>query len=194
MQQEINFYALMKRRRWWDDWLEPERLWRIWLVWLGFLLLIFLKDVFQVYSSSQRLQADSRKLQDAKLYLDDIVIKASGVDMKEALEKLAPTTGKGGLLFPASHSMPAVLETLAGIEIPGVWLTGFHLSNSGKDILLSGATINPASAQAYLEQLKQQSAFRNVSFQLGEIRRAESASKPGQAWMVFQIAGKVEHR
>jgi Tfp pilus assembly protein PilN len=66
--------------------------------------------------------------------------------------------------FKSSQSYSSFLRAFSNKAMPGVWLTGFSLSDGGNDIEITGRALQPGLVPAYIKSLKSESAFAGKSF------------------------------
>ncbi|MEB0134705.1 PilN domain-containing protein [Actimicrobium sp. CCC2.4] len=68
----------------------------------------------------------------------------------------------------------AILQALARQIGSGIWLTGLTIAHAGTDVSLQGKTLSPELIPAYLNRLKQESAFSELQFSVLEMHLPES--------------------
>lgn len=80
------------------------------------------------------------------------------------------------------------LNTFAETITPGVWLTEIEIENGGRDIILTGQTLNSDDVIAFIRALNNNPLFSktNLQFKLKNLEKVED-KKTSQVWFDFTI-------
>lgn len=84
------------------------------------------------------------------------------------------------------------LTAFARQSFDGLWLTGFSLSHSGRDVVLEGRAVNPEAVPGYVRRLNRELIMRGHVFSELEMRRPEAAGTdkvtPAPRFIEFRLA------
>lgn len=90
--------------------------------------------------------------------------------------------------FARSAGYSAYLAALARQIVPGLWLTGLHITGAGESLTLRGRSTAPELVPRYLQKLSTEKSLSGTRFQVFQITRPDTpASSATTSYLEFMV-------
>ncbi len=105
-------------------------------------------------------------LKKSKLLEDEIARMSRELKRRETIAKVLSSGSYGN-----THGFSSYFEALARGYTKGAWLTDIRIGDGGKQVSLTGETVNPELVPVYIKKLSDSPVFRKKSFNELELSR-----------------------
>ena len=85
---------------------------------------------------------------------------------------------------PGSGGFSGFFQAFTRQVVNGLWITGFDISNGGRDILISGGTLTPDLVAEFISRLSNEKQLQGMHFSVLHMDRAD----PRQGWVAFTLS------
>jgi hypothetical protein len=157
MQQEINLFKFVKLPI--KSVLDAEVFGILFGGFFGFLMLVFLITLFHQARLSSTAEVAKNNLEAKRR---ELVALAGRYPESGIPSQILDSTR----LPMCNTKFSSFLESFSQAVIPGIWLTEITIAQSGHEISLKGHALRALEVQQFLLQLKQQSLFANLAFDI----------------------------
>lgn len=131
----------------------------------------------EAVNTDRQLDGLTKKLDDiSRQFGERLQSKDLQSRIKEAETEVADKQRLQELLRTARFNTQGFSEFLIAFarqHTPGIWLTGFDIVGSGKELTLSGRSTQPELVPRYLLRLSAEKRLRGIEFQTFQMNRAD---------------------
>lgn len=197
MNQQINLYHPIFRRQ------EKKFSARAMFQASGLLLLgavlIYAYAWWQVGSLRSQLAQAGREQEAAMKQLEEVgrTLGARQVDPRleqdvhdlearlNASQQIEAVLGQGAFARSAGYS--GYFAAFARQIVPGLWLTGIHITGAGETLTLRGRSTNPELVPRYLQRLSVEKTLSGTRFQVFQVTRPEKTADTTAPYVDFVL-------
>lgn len=134
----------------------------------------------QLSRSLERLQAEKQALEDNQPLFKEIAELEAEVKFRRQLLRSINPEDK-----PDANGFAPYLQGLGRQTIDGMWFTSIHLTNSGREMALTGRANKAEFLPRYLQKLAKEQTFDGQQF---SVLRIAAPDKPGP--LMFSVRAK----